>query len=74
MIGVGGAFPVYAGTQKRAPYWMQYYSLEWIYRLLQEPGRLWRRYLYTNSLFIILILRFYLKALFFEKTILQKEI
>ncbi len=74
MIGVGGAFPVYAGTQKRAPYWMQYYSLEWIYRLLQEPGRLWRRYLYTNSLFIILILRFYLKALFIEKTIFQKEI
>lgn len=56
MIGLGGAFPVFAGTQSRAPKWMQEYSLEWLYRLIQEPGRLWKRYFYTNSLFLILFM------------------
>lgn len=53
MIGLGGAFPVYAGMQKRAPEWMQRSSLEWLYRLVQEPGRLWKRYFVTNSLFLV---------------------
>lgn len=56
MIGIGGAFPVFAGLQKRAPEWMQKMSLEWLYRLIQEPGRLWKRYLYTNTKFLILLM------------------
>lgn len=57
MLGVGGAFPVFAGLQERAPIWMQRMSLEWVFRLYQEPQRLWKRYLLTNSLFIFLLLR-----------------
>jgi len=57
MIGIGGAFPVYAGTQHRAPKWMQKYSLEWVYRLIQEPRRLLFRYLNTNSTFIFLLVK-----------------
>ncbi|MGP4957333.1 WecB/TagA/CpsF family glycosyltransferase [Pseudomonas helleri] len=53
MIGVGAAFDYHAGTIKRAPQWMQLNSLEWLYRLCSEPRRLWKRYLVTNSLFII---------------------
>ena len=52
MIGVGAAFDYHAGTIKRAPLWMQRAGLEWLYRLAQEPRRLWRRYLVTNSIFI----------------------
>ena len=55
MIGLGGAFPVYAGLKKRAPAWMRRLSLEWLYRLGQEPKRLWRRYLYTNVKFLLLL-------------------
>ncbi|RUT01790.1 UDP-N-acetyl-D-mannosamine transferase [Dulcicalothrix desertica PCC 7102] len=51
-IGVGGTFQVIAGTKRRAPLWMQQVGLEWFYRLLQEPGRLWKRYLVTNSQFL----------------------
>ncbi len=44
MIGVGGTFDLIAGVTKRAPQWMQKSGLEWSYRLLQQPGRLWKRY------------------------------
>jgi N-acetylglucosaminyldiphosphoundecaprenol N-acetyl-beta-D-mannosaminyltransferase len=57
MLGVGGAFPVYAGVQTRAPEWMQKCSLEWLYRLWQEPRRLFKRYFVTNSLFVALLLK-----------------
>lgn len=57
MIGLGGALEVYAGVKKRAPKWMQENSLEWFYRLIQDPKRLWKRYLYTNSIFIYLLLK-----------------
>jgi N-acetylglucosaminyldiphosphoundecaprenol N-acetyl-beta-D-mannosaminyltransferase len=57
LLGVGGAFPVLACTQKRAPKWMSNNSLEWFYRLMQEPKRLFKRYFYTNTLFIYLLLR-----------------
>jgi len=60
MVGLGGAFPVYAGIVSRSPIWMQKYGLEWFYRLVKEPKRLWRRYLYTNSLFVVLFLNQYL--------------
>lgn len=52
MVGVGAAFSYYAGTVQRAPVWMQRSGLEWFYRLCAEPGRLWKRYLVTNTLFV----------------------
>lgn len=56
-LGVGGAFPVFAKMQKRAPMFFQKYGLEWLYRLFQEPKRLWKRYFSTNSLFVYLLLK-----------------
>ena len=53
MIGVGAAFDYHAGTISRAPVWMQHAGLEWLHRLASEPRRLWRRYLVTNTLFVI---------------------
>ncbi len=53
MIGVGAAFDFHAGVISRAPQWMQDHGLEWLHRLNSEPRRLWRRYLVTNSLFVI---------------------
>ncbi len=55
MIGIGGALPVMVGMQRRAPKWMQKISMEWLFRLSQEPKRLFKRYAYTNSLFIYLM-------------------
>lgn len=57
MIGVGAAFDYHAGTLKRAPLWMQRSGLEWLHRFASEPRRLWKRYLVTNSLFLILAVR-----------------
>lgn len=57
MIGVGAGFEYHAGNLKRAPKWMQTYSLEWLYRLMQEPRRLLKRYLYTNFKFMWLIMK-----------------
>lgn len=56
-MGVGGAFDVMVGLQRRAPVWMQNAGLEWFYRFLQEPGRLWRRYLVGNYRFLALVWR-----------------
>lgn len=53
MIGVGAAFDYHAGTLQRAPLWMQQRGLEWLYRLCQEPRRLWRRYVFTNTRFVL---------------------
>jgi N-acetylglucosaminyldiphosphoundecaprenol N-acetyl-beta-D-mannosaminyltransferase len=58
-IGVGAALPVYAGVRRRAPVSMQRNGLEWLYRLGQEPGRLWKRYLPSNALFLWWVLRGY---------------
>ena len=57
MVGVGAAFDFHAGTIDRAPRWLRGAGLEWCYRLLKEPKRLWKRYLTTNSQFVILSLR-----------------
>jgi N-acetylglucosaminyldiphosphoundecaprenol N-acetyl-beta-D-mannosaminyltransferase len=57
MVGIGGALPVLVDLQKRAPRWMQKAGLEWLYRLGQEPKRLWRRYLSTNPVFIYLLFK-----------------
>jgi N-acetylglucosaminyldiphosphoundecaprenol N-acetyl-beta-D-mannosaminyltransferase len=53
MIGVGAAFDYHSGTVKRAPLWWQRNGLEWLYRLASEPRRLMKRYMVTNTLFII---------------------
>ncbi len=57
LIGVGAAFDFHAGTVRQAPLWMQRHGLEWSYRLWCEPRRLWRRYLRTNSAFVVNIMR-----------------
>ena len=56
-LGVGYAFALIGGLQKTAPQWMQRSGLEWLFRLWQEPRRLWRRYLVGNSLFLLYCLR-----------------
>jgi N-acetylglucosaminyldiphosphoundecaprenol N-acetyl-beta-D-mannosaminyltransferase len=53
--GVGGSFDVYAGKTSRAPASWQRMGIEWLYRVLQEPRRMWRRYLVTNTIFIKLV-------------------
>jgi N-acetylglucosaminyldiphosphoundecaprenol N-acetyl-beta-D-mannosaminyltransferase len=57
MLGAGAAFDFLAGAQARAPLWMQHAGLEWLHRLCSEPRRLWRRYLVTNTLFVVWSLR-----------------
>jgi len=54
LVGIGAGFDYLAGETKHAPDWMKNYALEWVYRLIQEPKRLWKRYLITNPLFILL--------------------
>ncbi len=55
--GVGGSFDVLAGLVQRAPVWMQEWGLEWFFRVLQEPKRMFWRYLSTNTEFLILYLQ-----------------
>ena len=52
LIGVGAAFDFLSGVKSRAPAWMQKAGLEWLFRLMSEPKRLWKRYLITNTLFV----------------------
>ena len=54
---IGAVFDFYAGTAKRAPKWWQEHSLEWLYRLIKDPRRMWRRYIIGNPLFVWNILR-----------------
>ena len=56
LIGVGAAFDINSGAKKQAPEWMREHGLEWLFRLLQEPRRLWRRYLVCGSQFVFLVL------------------
>ncbi len=57
VMGVGGTFDVVAGKVNRAPLWMQNAGLEWLYRVIQEPRRMWKRYLITNSKFALLLMK-----------------
>lgn len=57
IMGVGGSFDVFAGKTKRAPLWMQKTGMEWFYRFLQEPKRMWKRYLIGNTKFLLLVLK-----------------
>jgi N-acetylglucosaminyldiphosphoundecaprenol N-acetyl-beta-D-mannosaminyltransferase len=51
-FGVGAAFDFHAGRMRQAPLWMQRSGLEWLFRLASDPGRLWKRYLKNNPLFV----------------------
>jgi len=57
VMGVGGTFDVVAGKVKRAPRWMQASGLEWLFRVIQEPRRMWKRYLLTNLQFALMLAR-----------------
>ena len=61
VMGVGGTFDVVSGKVKRAPLWMQKYGLEWFFRIIQEPRRMWKRYLVTNTLYLYLLIKEKLK-------------
>lgn len=69
--GVGGSFDVLAGIIERAPKWMQNYGLEWLYRVLQEPRRLFWRYFSTNIKFIMIYIKFFLYKLINIKVIIR---
>jgi N-acetylglucosaminyldiphosphoundecaprenol N-acetyl-beta-D-mannosaminyltransferase len=56
-MGVGGLFDFYSGRIARAPVWMREMGLEWVFRLMQEPGRMWRRYVIGNPLFLFRVRR-----------------
>jgi len=68
MAGVGAAFEILAGRFSRAPRWMQSVGLEWFWRLAQDPGRLWRRYLSTNGYFLGRVIREAPRALFMPRS------
>lgn len=57
MLGVGAAFDYHAGKIRRAPLWMQRAGLEWLYRLVQDPRRLWRRYIFNNPAYLVALAR-----------------
>jgi N-acetylglucosaminyldiphosphoundecaprenol N-acetyl-beta-D-mannosaminyltransferase len=63
VMGVGGTFDVVAGKVRRAPRWVQRIGCEWMYRVAQEPRRMWKRYLQGNSAFIVLTAREWWKSL-----------
>ena len=56
LIGVGAAFDLHTGRKKQAPEWMRENGLEWLFRLVQEPRRLWRRYLIYGSEFALKVI------------------
>ena len=67
LIGIGAGIDYVAGNIKHAPKWMKKMALEWLYRLMQEPGRLWKRYFIYNSLFIYYLILEILKKKIFNK-------
>ena len=62
MIGVGAAFDFYSGRVRQAPSWMQKFCLEWLFRLVMEPRRLWKRYAYNNPRFVLLFIKQWLTS------------
>ena len=64
MLGIGGALPMLIGEKKRAPKWIQRIGFEWLFRLVQEPRRLFKRYAVTNTLFVY----FFLKQLITQRS------
>jgi N-acetylglucosaminyldiphosphoundecaprenol N-acetyl-beta-D-mannosaminyltransferase len=66
LVGIGAAFDLLSGRRKQAPSWMREHGLEWFFRLLQEPLRLWRRYLVYGAQFIVYVMLDYLRLKNFE--------
>jgi exopolysaccharide biosynthesis WecB/TagA/CpsF family protein len=64
MLGVGATFDFFSGRVKQAPSWMQKLGLEWLFRLIMEPRRLWKRYAYNNPRFLLLFMLQWLKSYF----------
>lgn len=74
MLGVGAAFDFIAGTKRQAPAWMQRSGLEWVFRMITEPRRLWKRYLVGNSLFLWLLCKKFIKTIILrKKSIITKK-
>lgn len=67
MIGIGAALPVMVGLRRKAPAWIQNFGFEWLFRLCLEPRRLFRRYAVTNSLFVFLLTKEFVKIRFLGK-------
>jgi N-acetylglucosaminyldiphosphoundecaprenol N-acetyl-beta-D-mannosaminyltransferase len=63
MLGVGAAFDFISGEKLQAPYWLQRMGLEWVFRLVTEPRRLWFRYFYHNPRFLVLVIEQLLRAM-----------
>ena len=57
VMGVGGTFDIVSGLNKRAPTWMQERGMEWVFRIIQEPRRMWKRYAYTNGMYFIMLIK-----------------
>lgn len=70
---VGGLFNLLSGELRRAPHWMIKAGLEWFYRLIQQPKRLWRRYLVGNTIFILLVFRELLRNLYLAKIYYNRQ-
>lgn len=68
IMGVGGSFDVVSGITRRAPRWMQRNGLEWLYRVMQEPRRMWKRYLVTNTRFIAMIIKYKLRYEYYHRS------
>jgi len=66
-VCIGGVFDIVAGKTKRAPVWMQKIGMEWFFRLIQEPKRLWKRYLIGNTLFLWLVFKEFIKIKILKK-------
>ncbi len=73
MVCVGAAFDIHAGNVNEAPIWMQRFGLEWFYRFIQEPSRLWKRYLILNPLYLILLFLQLIKLLPLKERVKDKE-
>jgi len=69
MVGVGAAFDFLSGTKPQAPRWMRDNGFEWLFRLITEPKRLWKRYLVGNSIFLWLFLKEFIKVKILKKDI-----
>jgi N-acetylglucosaminyldiphosphoundecaprenol N-acetyl-beta-D-mannosaminyltransferase len=73
MIGVGAAFDFFSGRKRHAPRWMQKAGLEWLFRLVSDPRRLWRRYLKHNPRFVWHFGKQWLAYKLFEKQAVRRE-
>lgn len=62
VMGVGGSFDIVAGVTKRAPEWFQEHGMEWFYRFIQEPRRMWKRYIIGNAKFVALTYKYKFKT------------